>query len=88
MGAAEPAWRESSGKEQNDVAELPEHLKAKADAATATLDKGDIKMTDAGPSVNDRADPYDARAMEAQRDQQRQNALDRKGPEPAPEPDR
>ena len=81
-GATEPAWREFFEKEQTNMAELPEHLKAKADAVTADLNKGGIKMADAGPSVNQLADSYDTKAMEAQRAQQRQNALDQKTPEP------
>jgi hypothetical protein len=80
--AAEPAWKEMFEKEQNNVAELPEHVQAKADAVTADLNKTEIKMMDAGPSVNQLADSYDTKALEAQREQQRQNALDRKGPEP------
>ena len=79
---AEPAWRDFFEKEKANMAELPEHLKAEADKATANLDKGSTNMKDAGAPVYDNADAYDAKAMEAQRAQQRQNALDRKGPEP------
>jgi hypothetical protein len=85
----QPAWREFFGKElTNNMAEIPEHAKAAAENATANLNKGDMNMQNAGPSVNQLADSYDTKAMEAQREQQRQNALDRKGPEPTPEPDR
>jgi hypothetical protein len=82
VDAAEPAWREVFGKEQTNMAELPDHLKAKADAATADLNKTEIKMADAGPPVHQLADRYDTKALEAQREQQRQNTLDRKDPEP------
>lgn len=81
-GATEPAWREFFEKEQTNMAEIPEHVKAEAERAAANVNKAEIKMADAGPSVNERADAYDAKAMEAQREQQRQNALEKKGPEP------
>jgi hypothetical protein len=81
-GTAEPSLREVFEKEQSNMAELPEHLKAKADAATANLNKTQMAMADAGPSVNKLADAYDTKALEAQRAQQRQNVLDRKGTEP------
>ena len=85
--ATEAAWNEvfkNDSKEQS-MAELPEHVKAEADRAAANVNKAEIKMADAGPAIHERAAPYDVKAMEAQREQQRQNALDRKAPE-APEP--
>ena len=78
--AADSPWKDvfESGAKEKNVAELPEHVKAEADKAMADVNKTDLKMAEAGPPVNERADPYDGKAMEAQRDQQRQNALDKK----------
>ena len=69
---------------------VPEHVKGEADKATADINKAEMSktMADAGSPVADNADPYDPKAMEAQRQQQRQNALDRKNPEPTPELDK
>jgi hypothetical protein len=84
----EPAWREFFGKEQSNMA-LPDHVKALADQARqeSGMEKVQPTNVDVGTPINDRADPYDTKALEVQRGQQRQNAVDRKGPE-TPEPDR
>jgi hypothetical protein len=89
QAATEAAWKEvfeNNTKEQNNVAELPEHVKAQVDQAVANVNKAEVKMADAGPSVNGLADAYDPQAMEAQRQQQRQNSLDRKAPDAGLEP--
>jgi hypothetical protein len=67
---------------------IPDHVKAQADTATADLNKTEIKMAEAGPPVAEKADPYDVKGMEAQREQQRQNALDNKTPDPTQGPDK
>jgi hypothetical protein len=84
QAATEAAWTkvfESSTKEQNNMAEIPAHVKAEADKAMANVNKAEITITDVGPAINERADPYDTRAMEAQREQQRQSELDKRMPE-------
>jgi hypothetical protein len=82
-------WAEISQKEkEQEMAELPEHVKAEAVQATTSMNKAEIQTAEAGRVVKDLADPFDTKAMEAQREQQRQNALDRKTPDVTLEPDK
>jgi hypothetical protein len=67
------------------MAELPEHVKAQADKVVAEAGANKMAVKDLG--VQDVADWNDPKAMEAAREQQRQNALQEKTPEPE-QPDR
>ncbi len=63
------------------MAEIPEHVKAEANAqveATGLQEKFPVK--DMG--TNNMADAYDTKGVEAQRQQQRETALEQKAPEP------
>jgi hypothetical protein len=56
------------------MAELPEHVKARADAATETTGVKRFPVENMGPPTEQLADAYDKQAMAAQRDQQRENS--------------
>jgi hypothetical protein len=87
-GAAEPAWREIFGKEQDNMAQLPEHVKAQADAEMAKtgMQKVAVQDMDAVQPVDNYRDG--GKALDAMRDQKRQDAIQEKTPEPTPEPGR
>ena len=66
---------EGFGKEQNNMAELPEHVKAKADAEMAKtgMQKAPVQDMDAAQAVDNY--PDGGKALEAMREQKRQDAL-------------
>jgi hypothetical protein len=69
------------------MTELPEHVKAQADAEVAATGARKMPVQDMG--AQNVADWKDAAAMEAAREQQRQNALQEKATMPDPhEPDK
>ena len=75
---------------EDDMAEIPDRVKALADKAAqgaATAKGTNVDM--GGTPTAQLADAYDTKALEAQRAQQRQNALDAKAaastPSPTPE---
>jgi hypothetical protein len=86
--AAEPAWREVFGKEQDNMAELPEHVKKLADQARqeSRMEKAEVKDMDAAKAVDNYGDG--GKALETMREQKRQDAIQDKTPEPTPEPGR
>lgn len=88
-GAAEPSWAEVFGKEQGNMAELPDHVKAQADAEMAKtgMQKVAVRDMDTAEAVGNYSDG--GRELDAMREQKRQNALlekQEKTPEPGPEP--
>jgi hypothetical protein len=69
------------------MTELPEHVKSQADAEVAASGAQRMAAQDMGPS--NATDWKDTAAMEASREQQRQNALDMRNAQPDPkQPDR
>lgn len=89
--APEAAWntgRESERVEGNKMP-IPDNVKAEADArmAESKMEKAPVQDMGGTPAAQT-ADPYDAKALEAQREQQRQNARDDKAAERGPEPDK
>jgi hypothetical protein len=80
--------REVFGKEQSNMAELPDHVKAQADAEMAKtgMQKAAVKDMDVAQPV----DNYRDRGIEldAMREQKRQDAIPQKTPEATPEPGR
>jgi len=68
------------------MAELPDHVKAKADAAVSQTDAGRFPVKDMGETKG--ADWADTKALDAQRAQQRQDAAQEKTPAPTVEPDK
>lgn len=88
--ATEAAWNEvfkNDPKEQH-VAELPEHVRAKADEEMAKTgaQKMPVQDMNAAPAV----DNYDdqGKALDAMREQKRQEALQEKTPDPTMQPDK
>jgi len=83
--ALNAAWNSGPGNvEDKKVAEIPDDVKAQADAAVAQTGAQKMTVQDMGETKG--ADAYDTKAMEAQRERQRQDALQEKTPEPAPTP--
>ncbi len=68
--------------EQIIMAELPEHVKAQADAEIAATGAQKMAAQDMGPT--NATDWKDTAAMEASREQQRQNAMDLRNAQPEP----
>ena len=82
------AQRESENSEGSKMA-LPDNVKAEADARMAEtgMRKGAVQDMGGTPAAQT-ADAYDTKALEAQREQQRQNAKDDKAAQRGPEPDK
>jgi hypothetical protein len=68
------------------MAEIPEHVKAQADAEVAQTGAGKYPVKDMGETKM--ADAYDTKGLEAQRERQRQDAAQEKTPERDKDPDK
>lgn len=72
--------------EDKQVAEIPEHVKAEADAAVNKTGAAKMPVQDMGETKG--VDAYDTKGLEAQRERQRQDALQDKAAEPVQQPDK
>jgi hypothetical protein len=84
--ALDAAWNtgpDSERMEGNKVAEIPEHLKAQADAVRTQTGAQQYPVRDMGETKG--AEAYDTKALEAQRERQRQDAIQDKAAEPQPD---
>lgn len=85
--ALNAAWNSGPGNvEDKKVAEIPEHVKAEADAEVAKTGAQKMPVQDMGETKA--VDAYDTKALEAQRERQRQDALQDKTAEPVQQPDK
>jgi hypothetical protein len=70
------------------MAELPEHVKAKADAAVAETGAQKMAVQNMNTQTDKGPDWTDTKGLEAQQAQKREDALRQKSPEPDKGPDK
>jgi hypothetical protein len=78
--------RVDAEREGGKMAEIPEHVKAQADAAVASTGAEKMPVKNMGEPQG--VDSYDTKGLEAQRERQRQDAQQEKTPEPTPDPNK
>jgi hypothetical protein len=77
---------DSERSEGNKMAEIPDSVKAQADAVTAQTGVEKMSVKDMGAPQG--VDAFDTKGLEAQRERQRQDAQQEKTPEPTQQPDK